>query len=64
MGLTDTILHCDMVKGCKDPIAYIDHKGYIYCATHGKDRQSGSRCRKLTPAELTRLQATGSIVRY
>jgi hypothetical protein len=62
---TEIVLTCDMVDGCTEPIAYIDHKGYIYCAKHGPERKgSGIRCRKLTPAELKQLQAGGTVSRY
>lgn len=61
---TEITLRCDMVDGCTAPIAYIDTKGYIYCAPHGRERQAYQRCRKLTPVELTRLQSGEPLKEY
>lgn len=63
MGTTIT-LTCDMVEGCTAPVTHIDHKGFIYCAEHGKQRQTYQRCRKLRPAELKQLQRGEALQKY
>ena len=64
MTTRNGILACDMRDTCVSTITHIDEKGFIYCAEHGADRQSWCRCRKLTPAELKRLQAGRTIASY
>lgn len=62
---TATTLHCDMEKGCTRPIAYIDAKGYIYCAKHGAQRRFAHvRCRKMTPAELAAIHSGEALIEY
>lgn len=56
-------LSCDMEKGCTAPVSYVDNKGYIYCTRHGVMRRVIRPCRKLTAAELKRLQA-GQTISY
>lgn len=51
-----TPLICQMTADCRQPVTYIDAKGYVYCTEHGQERQTYQRCRKLRPAELKRLQ--------
>jgi len=63
MGTT-IVLTCDMEDGCKEPITHIDEKGWIYCADHGRDRQSYQRCRKLRPSELKQLQRGEPLAKY
>jgi hypothetical protein len=58
------IVTCDMVRECNAPVAYIDAKGYAYCAKHGLERQSYQRCRKLRPYELKRLLHGETLKRY
>lgn len=56
---------CDWRSECADPIAYIDAKGYVYCASHGPCRQGcGIRCRKLRLHEIRRLQSGKPLARY
>lgn len=58
-------VHCEWDKGCEGEIAYIDDKGFIYCAYHGKRRQeSGRRCRKLRPHEVKRLLSGKQVSSY
>lgn len=55
---TPETLTCDMENDCTAPVTHVDEKGWLYCATHGPQRrQSGRQCRKLTAAEIKRLQA-------
>jgi hypothetical protein len=57
-------MHCDMEANCKAPVTHVDHKGYVYCESHGKRRRaSGIACRKLRPAEVKQLEA-GQTIRY
>jgi hypothetical protein len=59
------VLTCDMVRGCTDPVAYIDAKGYVYCVKHGRQRQQTQRCcRQLRPAELAKLQRGEALKEY
>ncbi len=64
VGENQIVLTCDMVEGCEAPITHIDIKGYIYCAKHGQERRSYQRCRKLTRAELVRLQTGTPLESY
>lgn len=58
-------LHCEMVKGCNQPVSHIDVKGYVYCETHGKQRRmAGTRCRKLRPEELKKLRHGETLSHY
>lgn len=61
---TEIKLTCDMVDGCTEPITHIDAKGYIYCRTHGIERQQVQRCRQLKPAELDRLKQGEALEKY
>jgi len=45
-----------MEKDCAGTVTYIDNKGYVYCTVHGCMRRSIRPCRRLTPAELERLE--------
>src|SRR3954470_11409614 len=60
----DVTLRCDMDRSCDRPVTHVDAKGYAYCTSHGHARQTSTRCRQLTPAELTRLQAGNTLPRY
>jgi hypothetical protein len=62
--MNTTIVTCDMVEGCKEPIAYIDIKGYVYCRAHGIDRKDTCRCRRLTPKELRQILSGEPLARY
>jgi hypothetical protein len=54
---SETLLTCDMVKGCQAPVTHIDIKGYVYCRVHGRERKDTCRCRQLTAAELRTLRS-------
>ena len=56
-------LHCDMEKDCKEPVTYIDNKGWLYCTKHGEQRKGDVRSRKLRPAEIKKLEE-GQTIRY
>jgi hypothetical protein len=57
-------LKCDMKKDCNSDVVMLDDRGFIYCATHGLQRRnSGSRCRKLSPTEIKKLKR-GETLRY
>ena len=47
-------------RTCGEPIAFIDSKGYVYCAGH----KIAGRGRRLTRAELATLAAGGVVARY
>jgi hypothetical protein len=53
----DGSLQCD--GWCKQTgaVTHIDEKGYAYCTPCGIQRKASHRCRKLTGAEIKRLQA-------
>jgi len=53
-----------MKKDCNSDVVMLDDRGFIYCATHGLQRRnSGSRCRKLSPTEIKKLKR-GETLRY
>lgn len=54
-GFSNKAPCCDGVRGCLNPIGYIDHKGWVYCNSHGKSAQATRRCRKLTASEIKTL---------
>ena len=59
---TPKILRCAMENECTAEVTHADHKGYVYCATHGVERKrSGIRCRKLTKTEIRKLAASEPI---
>lgn len=58
------ILNCDMKSDCECEVSYIDHKGFIYCETHGKQRQQYSKCRKLRKHEINRLKSGKQLKSY
>lgn len=55
---------CDMVEDCREPITHIDIKGYVYCTTHGLERQGYQRCRKLREGELKKILRGEALERY
>lgn len=55
---------CDGRKECPEPIAYIDHKGWVYCTSHGQHFQASRPCRKLRPHELRRILSGQPVERY
>jgi hypothetical protein len=57
-------LRCDMRNGCTGPVAYMDDKGFAYCAEDGLARQFHRRCRKLRPGELRKLHRGILLARY
>jgi hypothetical protein len=57
------ILRCAMTSGCPAAVAYIDAKGFVYCATHGVARKSSHSCRKLRASEMMRLER-GETISY
>lgn len=65
MQIEEKTLKCDMRDDCAAPVAYLDNRGFIYCADHGVTRRAGGTpCRKLRPAEIARLKAGQTIARY
>lgn len=64
MGYHGDRLVCDGEQECQAPVTYIDDKGYTYCTAHGVMRRVYRRCRKLTRAELVRLQAGAALERF
>jgi hypothetical protein len=55
-------LTCDMVRGCANPVTHIDNKGWVYCEKHGPIRRMhGTPCRKMTAAEVKRLESGQTI---
>ena len=62
--MDNVTLTCAMVNGCKSAVTYIDSSGFVYCTSHGLDRQMTERCRKLRPAELKKLQRGEALKRY
>jgi hypothetical protein len=57
-------LHCDMLIDCESPVAMIDPKGYVYCASHGVQRRQAMSCRKLRSYELAKLTRGEQIAKY
>lgn len=57
-------MRCEMVADCPEPVAYLDAKGYVYCAKHGRERQRYQNCRKLRQYELNRLSRGETISHY
>ena len=53
----DGSLQCDGWCGHAGTVTHIDEKGYAYCTPCGIQRKASHRCRKLTGAEIKRLQA-------
>jgi hypothetical protein len=49
-------LICEMTTDCLAKVTHIDESGYIYCTTHGWERQTYCRCRSLTGAEIRKLE--------
>ena len=37
--LRQLALMCDMERGCALPVTHIDEKGFVYCQSHGHQRQ-------------------------
>lgn len=66
MSFTDETLKCDGWCDEANPVAMIGNKGYAYCAPCGvQRRQSGyENVRKLTPAELRKLERGEVLTRY
>ncbi len=55
-------LACDMKNDCKDHVTHIDNKGFVYCSSHGAQRRmNGTPCRKMSRAEIKRLEEGGTI---
>jgi hypothetical protein len=50
-------MKCEMTKECMEVVTHIDSKGYIYCTSHGLQRQSFKRCRKMTSKELKTIES-------
>ena len=52
-----SMIRCDADHFCIGRITYVDTKGYGYCDPHGLQMKANGRtCRKLTPAERTRIE--------
>lgn len=65
MSYTTTgTVRCDMVRTCSAPVTYLDDGGFVYCTTHGKQRQAHRRCRKLRPHEQRRVASGQLVTRY
>ena len=56
MSTHDGKLRCDMERDCGEVVTHIDVKGFVYCAKHGVVRKAWQRCRKLTSAEVKKLE--------
>lgn len=56
-------LSCAMSQDCTKPVTMIDNQGYTYCTGHGESRKSSTPTRKLTQAEIQKLEK-GEQVRY
>ncbi len=57
MSLADGKLVCDgWCEGRPSTVTHIDHKGYIYCAACGVQRQETHRCRRMAAWELKMLR--------
>ena len=57
-------LECCGKENCTEEINYIDHKGFIYCESHGLLRQQSTKCRKLRSHEIKRLKSGHSLKKY
>lgn len=57
-------LTCEMEVGCREPVARIDQKGFVYCEPHGQERKIWQPCRKLRAWELKRLKRGKALTRY
>ena len=64
MSYREGKLVCDMKRDCNAAVAYIDEKGYAYCAPHGISRKQHCRCRKLRSYEVRRLERGDTVLRY
>jgi hypothetical protein len=52
-----SLLNCQMTRDCREPVNYIDNKGFVYCNKHGLQRKaSGIPCRRLGPPESKKLE--------
>lgn len=56
-------LVCDMTDNCDREVTMIDDSGFVYCTSHGLDRRSWKRCRKMRRHELNRL-ARGDVLAH
>ena len=54
-------LRCAMVRDCAEAPAYIDRKGWVYCAKHGPQRPGA---RKLTKKEIATLNQGRPLARF
>ena len=64
-SFVDGVPRCDMEQDCLEPVTHIDHKGYVYCTSHGEQRKrSGIPCRVLRPGELKKVQSGAPLSRY
>jgi len=63
----DGKLLCDGMgneSDCKEPVAYIDRSGFVYCDRHGKMRKQYEPCRKLKPSEVKTLATGKPLAKY
>ena len=51
------ILSCQMDDACTKTVTHIDNKGFVYCHDHGVARKRDKPCRKMSRAEIKRLEA-------
>ena len=49
---------CDMTEECTQPVTHVGTKGWLYCETHARIRNTSGYelCRKLRPHELNKLR--------
>jgi hypothetical protein len=58
-----TKLACDDRRDCDSPVAYVDHKGYLYCECHGPKYKGDRPIRKLKSREIFAL-SNGQTIKY
>ena len=56
-------LSCDMREDCTNDVTHIGNKGYAYCTAHSKWRKGFESTRKMTKAEIKKLEA-GQTISY
>jgi hypothetical protein len=52
------------MEPCSREVTHIDSKGWVYCTKCGECRAKGVRCRKLKPAEKSRLASGLPLIKY
>lgn len=66
MGETVHALQCDGWCGHANPATMLGSKGYLYCGPCGLQRRASGyeKVRKLTPAEIRRIERGETLQRY